>query len=58
MYGPVDAGTQKEIFNAVIADTLGWDCSYEAVREIHDNLQEMIAAHEDDPEPWSSPAGT
>ena len=48
---PVDAGTQKEMFNTIISDTLGADCSYEAVREIHDNLQEMIAAHEDDPEP-------
>ncbi|OUQ16497.1 hypothetical protein B5E84_12100 [Lachnoclostridium sp. An14] len=48
---PVDAATQKEIFNAVIQDTLGEDCNYETVRVIHDNLQEMIIAHEDDPEP-------
>ena len=48
---PVDAGTQKEIFHTVITDTLGDACSYEQVREIHDNLQEMIAAHEDDGEP-------
>ena len=48
---PVDAGTQREMFHTVIADTLGEKLNYETVREIHDNLQEMIAAHEDDPEP-------
>ena len=48
---PLTAGSQKESFRAIIADTLGEDCNYEAVRTIHENLQELIAEHKEDPEP-------
>lgn len=48
---PLAAGYQKESFQAIIEETLGDTCSYEAVRTIHDTLNEMIEEHKDSPEP-------
>jgi len=48
---PLTARTQKEAFNAVIADTLGETCDYEVVKNIHENLNEMISESQDSPEP-------
>ena len=39
---PLSAGDQKETFNAMIEETLGEDCDYEAVRNIHEKLQELV----------------
>lgn len=48
---PVSAAEQKEVFHALIEDTLGEDCSYETVRTIHENLNEMMEEHQDEPDP-------
>ena len=39
---PMSAGSQKDTFQAVIMNTLGESCEYEVIRNIHDNLQEII----------------
>ena len=38
------ATEQKEVFRSIIEDTLGEESSYETVKEIHDNLQDIISA--------------
>ena len=48
---PLDADSQKETFNCLIADTLGTDCDYSVVKNIHENLTEMIEEHKEIPEP-------
>ena len=48
---PVTAGNQKEAFQTIITDTLGMDCDYEVIRNIHENLNEMIEEQKDSPEP-------
>lgn len=48
---PMSAGGQKETFQTLIEETLGTECEYEIVRNIHDNLNEMIEAGRDEPEP-------
>lgn len=48
---PLDAGTQKESFQAIIAETLGDSCDYETVKTIHENLAEMLEEAKDAPEP-------
>lgn len=48
---PLTAKTQKETFHTVIEETLGDDCGYEVVKNIHENLNELIEQHSDNPEP-------
>ena len=48
---PLSAGDQKETFNAMIEETLGEECDYEAVRNIHEKLQELVEERKDEPEP-------
>lgn len=48
---PLTAGFQKESFSAIIEETLGEECSYEAVRTIHEHLSEMLDEQKDSPEP-------
>ena len=48
---PLSAGTQKETFQALIEETLGEDVEYEVVKNIHENLTEMIEEHKEIPEP-------
>lgn len=48
---PMSAGSQKETFNHIISDTLGEECDYEIIRNIHENLNEMIEQSKDEPEP-------
>lgn len=48
---PATAKSQKEIFDTVVAETLGEDCGYEVVRNLHDNLLEMMEEHKEAPEP-------
>ena len=47
----LSSGDQKEVFQTLIADTLGEDRSYEIVKNIHENLNEMLEANKEDPEP-------
>lgn len=48
---PLTAGDQKNSFQAIVSDTLGDDCSYETVRNIHDNICEMIEEAKESPDP-------
>ena len=48
---PMSAGSQKDTFQAVIMNTLGETCEYEVIRNIHDNLQEIIEESKESPEP-------
>jgi hypothetical protein len=48
---PLTAGDQKSSFQAIVSDTLGNDCSYETVRNIHDNICEMIEEAKESPDP-------
>lgn len=48
---PLSAGTQKEAFQALIEETLGDEVEYEVVKNIHENLTEMIDEHKEIPEP-------
>ena len=45
------AKDQKTTFQTMISDTLGEECDYDVVRNIHDNLNEMIEASKEEPEP-------
>lgn len=49
---PMTAETQKESFQEILSDTLQEECSYEVIRSIHENLQEMIEEHKEDPMPF------
>lgn len=48
---PLTAGSQKETFQALIEETLGDEAEYEVVKNIHENLTEMIEEHKEIPEP-------
>lgn len=48
---PLTAKIQKETFQSIIEDTLGTDCGYEVIRNIHENLTEMIEEKKEEPEP-------
>ncbi len=48
---PMSAGSQKSTFQAVVANTLGEDCEYEVIRNIHDTLNEIIEEAKEAPEP-------
>lgn len=48
---PLSAGSQKETFQTLIEETLGEDCSYEIVRNIHENLTELIEEQKESPVP-------
>ena len=38
----MSAGSQKSTFQAVVMNTLGEECDYDIVRNIHDNLNELV----------------
>ena len=48
---PLPAKSQKESFNTLIADTLGEDADYEMVRNIHEQLTELVEETKDSPDP-------
>ena len=48
---PLPAGDQKETFQTLVTETLGEDCDYETVKNIHENLNEMISENKGKPEP-------
>lgn len=48
---PLTAKDQKASFQAIVSDTLGEECEYEVIRNIHDNLNEMIEESKEAPEP-------
>jgi hypothetical protein len=48
---PLPAGNQKETFQTLVTQTLGEDCDYETLKNIHENLNEMIEEQKGNPEP-------
>ena len=48
---PMPAADQKETFQNIVTETLGEDCDYETIKNIHDNLNEMIEEAKGAPEP-------
>lgn len=50
---PLTAESQKETFHAVIAATLGEDCDYNVIKQIHENLSDMLEESKDFPDPLS-----
>lgn len=48
---PIPAKEQKETFHAIVEESLGNTCDYEVVKNIHENLNEMITENKDNPEP-------
>ncbi len=48
---PMSADNQKETFHTIITETLGEECCYEVVKNIHETLNEMIEENKDEPEP-------
>lgn len=43
---PMSAAGQRETFNTLLADTLGDQCGYEVVKNIHEELNEMLDEHD------------
>ena len=50
---PLSAGLQKEAFQQIVEQSLGENCSFEAVKEIHDTLREAVEEAKDEPDPVS-----
>lgn len=48
---PLPAGNQKETFQTLVTEALGEECDYEIVKNIHENLNEMIDQNKGNPEP-------
>ena len=48
---PLSAGNQRDSFNALVEETLGDDCAYDTVLEIHEKLNDLIESQKDEPEP-------
>ena len=47
----MSAGCQKESFQTVIEETLGDDCEYTVIRNIHENLNTLIEENKEAEEP-------
>lgn len=48
---PISFKAQKEAFHEILTDTLGKECEYEIVRQIHETLAELEEEHKEDMEP-------
>ncbi len=48
---PLTLKGQKSTFQAIVEETLGQDCNFEAVKTIHENLNELVADCAEDPVP-------
>lgn len=48
---PLTSKEQNGVFQTIIEQSLGDDCSFETVKSIHDNINEMIEEQKDLPEP-------
>lgn len=48
---PLPAGNQKETFQTLVTETLGEECDYETVKNIHENLNELLEEQKSSPEP-------
>ena len=48
---PMSAGSQKNTFQSVVMNTLGEECEYDVIRNIHDGLNEIMEEAKEAPEP-------
>lgn len=48
---PLPAKDQKETFNAVVEETLGNECTFEAVRAVHETLNTILEEQKENPDP-------
>ncbi|MBE5928693.1 MAG: DUF4317 domain-containing protein [Lachnospiraceae bacterium] len=48
---PLTSKEQKHTFEEIIEETFGEDCSFDAVKTVHDTIQEMIEEQKELPEP-------
>lgn len=48
---PLTLKSQKNTFQSIVEETLGRDCNFEAVKAIHENLNELVANGDEDPVP-------
>jgi len=48
---PLSAGSQKDTFNAMIEEALEEECTFEVVKNLHENLQTFVEERKDEPEP-------
>ena len=48
---PMPAAAQKELFQAILAETLKEECSLTVVQAVHEHLSEMIDRHKENKEP-------
>ncbi len=48
---PLTAGSQKNTFNTLVAETLSDACTFETVKTIHSSLNQLLDEHKDDPNP-------
>ncbi len=48
---PLTAGGQKETFQAIVEETLGETCEFEAVKNIHEKMAELIEEHKEELKP-------
>lgn len=48
---PLPADCQKEAFQALVEEVLGDNCSVEAIKNIHEELTEIVQEHKEDPDP-------
>ncbi|MFT4107689.1 MAG: DUF4317 domain-containing protein [Lacrimispora sp.] len=50
---PMSAKSQKEIFQAIVEETLGENCDFETVKNLHENLNEILEETKDEPAPFT-----
>ena len=48
---PLSAKGQQESFNSLVEETLGEECSYDKVMEIHEKINEWVDSQKDSPDP-------
>lgn len=46
---PMTAKSQKETFQTIVEETLGENCSFETVKNLHENLSELVEETKDEP---------
>ncbi|KEZ90196.1 MULTISPECIES: DUF4317 domain-containing protein [Lacrimispora] len=50
---PMSAKSQKETFQALVEETLGDNCDFETVKNLHENLNEILEETKDEPAPFT-----
>ncbi|WP_124066626.1 DUF4317 domain-containing protein [Clostridium sp. E02] len=50
---PMTAKSQKETFQAMIEETLGEQCDFETIKNLHENLNEIIEETKDEADPFT-----